>query len=88
MFELDLSPANPVGDPAARDAQRSAGAERQRRVVEGLRGGVAMAEIARREGIGERELRPQGTRKWRRISLKTLETDSEMAGPAPSLTRG
>ncbi len=27
-------------------------------------------------------------RKWRRISLKTLETDSEMAGPTPSLTRG
>ncbi len=28
------------------------------------------------------------TRKWRRISMKTLETDSEMAGPAPGLTRG
>ncbi len=29
-----------------------------------------------------------GNRIWRRISLKTLETDAEMAGPTPSLTRG
>ncbi len=48
--------------PAARDRVRSvrsrpAKAERERRVVEGLKGGVAMAEIARREGISERGMR-------------------------------
>jgi len=44
--------------PAARavrsEPEKSA---RERRVVEGLRGGVAMAEIARREGISERGMR-------------------------------
>ena len=44
--------------PATRPARSGpARAERERRVVEGLRGGVAMAEIARREGITERGLR-------------------------------
>jgi DNA-binding NarL/FixJ family response regulator len=38
----------------ARGVQRLAKAERERRVVEGLTCGVAMAEIARREGITER----------------------------------
>ncbi len=27
----------------------------------------------------------KATRKWRRISLKTLETELEMAGPAPPM---
>lgn len=62
--------SDPVADPnagcdrapAARAATRPARsgparAERERRVVEGLRGGLAMAEIARQEGISERELR-------------------------------
>ncbi len=59
MSEPDRLPSNPVGDrvPAARDAQRWARAERERRVVEGLSGGLAMAEIARREGITVRGLR-------------------------------
>jgi hypothetical protein len=42
---------------AARNTCRSARAERERRVVEGLTCGVAMAEIARREGITVRGLR-------------------------------
>ena len=44
--------------PAARSVRsESQKAERERRVIEGLKGGVAMAEIARREGITERGLR-------------------------------
>ena len=48
--------------PAAGAGKRSvrsgpARAERDRRVVEGLKGGLAMAEIAGREGISERGLR-------------------------------
>jgi hypothetical protein len=45
----------PVSPP--RGAQRAAKAERERPVVEGPSGGLAMAEIARREGITERGLR-------------------------------
>ena len=58
MFEPGRLPANRVGDraPACCDARRSERAEREPRVVEGL-SGVAMAEIARREGISERGLR-------------------------------
>ena len=88
MSELDLSPANPVGDPAARDAQRSAGAERQRRVVEGLSAAWRWRRSRGARGSASGNYAHKETRKWRRISLKTLETDSEMAGPAPSLTRG
>ncbi len=44
-------PSNPARLPAARGALRSAKAERERRVVAGLSSGVAMAEIARREGM-------------------------------------
>jgi DNA-binding CsgD family transcriptional regulator len=44
--------------PAARSVRSEPEhSERERRVVEGLRGGVAMAEIARQEGISERGLR-------------------------------
>ncbi len=44
--------------PAARSVRsRPEKSERERRVIEGLKGGVAMAEIARREGITERGLR-------------------------------
>ncbi len=60
MSEPDRSPSNPARVPAARDAQRWARAERERRVVEGLNGGLAMAEIARREGISVRGLRKYG----------------------------
>ncbi len=38
--------------------------------------------------LGQVERARKENRKWRRISLKTLKTDSEMAGPTPSLTRG
>ena len=41
-----------------------------------------MTFLSSRLGLAVRE-----TRKWRRISLKTLETELEMAGPTPSLTR-
>ncbi len=51
----DRSPASRDGIGSARSAP--AKAERERRVVEGLKGGVSMAEIARREGISERGLR-------------------------------
>ena len=59
MSKSNRFPLNPVRDrlPAGRGAQRSARAERERRVVEGLSGGVSMAEIARREAITERGLR-------------------------------
>ena len=53
---LSPSPARNAFD-AARDARRSARVERERRVVEGLKCGMAMAEIARREGITLRGLR-------------------------------
>lgn len=58
--------SDPLSDPDIRGDRAPAGrsvrsepekSERERRVVEGLRGGVAMAEIARREGISERGLR-------------------------------
>ena len=51
----DRSPASRDGIGSVRSAP--AKAERERRVVEGLKGGVSMAEIARREGISERGLR-------------------------------
>ena len=59
MSEPDRFPSNAVRDrvPAARGALRPARAERERRVVQGLSGGVSMAEIARREGITVRGLR-------------------------------
>ena len=59
MSEPDRFPSRPARNAfyAARDARRSARVERERRVVEGLKGGVAMAEIARREGITVRGLR-------------------------------
>ncbi len=59
MSEPDRFPSNPVRDrfSAAHGAQLAARAERERRVVEGLKGGVAMAEIARREGISVRGMR-------------------------------
>ena len=59
MSEPGRFPSNPVRDrvPATRGARLAAGAEREWPVVEGLKGGVAMAEIARREGITVRGLR-------------------------------
>ncbi len=59
---------------------------------------LPLAAIRRGEGLPPHLIRGEGlgrpaasarlkTRKWRRISLKTLETDSEMADPTPSLTR-
>ena len=44
-------------DRAGSRAARPASVERERRVVEGLKGGLSMADIARREGITERGLR-------------------------------
>ena len=66
---------------AARDGMHSA---RSRRVVEGLRGGVAMAEIARREGITERGLAAAraGTETRRRL-LESLNSGAE-TGPCPT----
>jgi hypothetical protein len=54
-----ISDPNIRGDrsPAAPDGMRSAKSERERRVVEGLKGGLPMAEIARREGIPSRGYR-------------------------------
>src|SRR5271165_516480 len=46
-----------VRSPHPRDAARSAKAGRERRVVEFLKAGLSMAEIARREGITERGMR-------------------------------
>jgi DNA-binding CsgD family transcriptional regulator len=59
LSESNPFPSNPVRHrpPQARGAQHSAKAEREQRVVEGLKGGVAMTEIARREGITVRGLR-------------------------------
>jgi hypothetical protein len=59
LSEPNRSPSNPVRHrpPDARGAQHSAKAEREQRVVEGLKGGVAMTEIARREGITVRGMR-------------------------------
>ncbi len=59
MSAPDRFPSNLVRNrlPATRGAERPARAERERRVVQGLSGGVSMAEIARREGITERGLR-------------------------------
>ena len=59
MFEPDRLPSKPDRDhfAAARDVQRLARTERERRVVEELNDGLAMAEIARREGISARGLR-------------------------------
>ena len=130
----DRLPANADRAPAARDGQRSAKAEREKRLVEGLKVGLSMAEDrgARRDrradsgagvaplappfaegGSGEasiedaaadgtpeidasrrlasppragRASRRTANRKRHRISLKTLETELEMAGPT-SLTR-
>jgi hypothetical protein len=59
LSEPSRIPSSPVRDrsPVARAAQHAARGERERRVVEGLKGGVAMAELARREGITVRGMR-------------------------------
>jgi DNA-binding CsgD family transcriptional regulator len=58
--------SDPIADPEIRGDRAPAArsvrsepekSERERRVVEGLKGGVSMAEIARQEGITERGLR-------------------------------
>ncbi len=53
MSELRRLPTSPRRERAARPAT----VERERRVVEALKGGLAMAEIGRREGISERGMR-------------------------------
>ncbi len=67
----DRLPANADRAPAARDGQRSAKAEREKRLVEGLKVGLSMAEIAGRDGIGVR-IREPAWRRSRRPSPKAV----------------
>ncbi len=55
MSEIRRIPSSPNGDRSA--TARAAKDERERRVVDGLKGGLSMAEIAMREGISERGMR-------------------------------
>ena len=71
MFQLDSEPETQVSDPiapapqtggrdrslAARKAARREKAERERRIVDGLKAGLSVAEMAAREKIGERGMR-------------------------------